>query len=165
LPSCLEALPAKDWSALSRLERYGGFLATLRACGFGFRPDRPSASSASRFCTFCFASFAALRLVLEALVGEKHLLAGSKHKLGATLRTLQYLIVEFHGRLPLGPLSGSGDGSSFTIWPGVKRYLCAGQGTQIFGPAGEEPERIPNISARLGPDPGSAAPSRIAYSF
>ena len=56
----------------------------------------------------CFAPFTSLRFVLEALVGEKHLLAGSKYKLGAALRTLQDPIVIFHEALPLAPKEARG---------------------------------------------------------
>jgi hypothetical protein len=94
----LEAFAAKHGSALSRAERYRGFLSTLGTVGFSFGPHRGSAAppATDAFGAFGLASFAALGLVLEALVREKHLLARSKNKLSATLRTLQDLIVVFH---------------------------------------------------------------------
>ena len=72
-------------------------------------------SSSSGFGSLCLAGFAPLRLVLKSLVGEKHLFAGGKYKLGATLRTLQDLIVEFHDPLPSDPFRAAGTGSSFTM--------------------------------------------------
>jgi hypothetical protein len=90
----------------------------LRASGFRFRSHRSvSATAASRtaFSALCFAAFATFGLVLKALVGEKHLLAGSKYKLGAALRTLQYPIVEFHEPLPLNPIRAGRTGSSCTM--------------------------------------------------
>jgi len=58
------------------------------------------AASATAFGALGFARFTAFWFVLEAFVGEKHLFAGGKHKLGATFRALQDLIVEFHDPLP-----------------------------------------------------------------
>jgi hypothetical protein len=107
------------------LERNGGFFAALRAGGLGLRPYGASASSSpSRFCSFRLARFAAFRLVLKSLVGEKHLFAGSEDKLGAALGTLQYLIVEFHGRLPLDPFRAVGTGSSFTMGWTEAQHAC-----------------------------------------
>ena len=67
------------------------------------RGARPGTFGAS-----CFAPFTSFRFVLEALVGEKHLLAGGKYKLGAALRTLQDPIVIFHEALPLAPKEARG---------------------------------------------------------
>ena len=61
------------------------------------------------FGTLGFASLATFGFVLEALVGEEHLFAGSKDKLSTTFRTLQDLIVEFHEPPPLARV-GQGDG-------------------------------------------------------
>jgi hypothetical protein len=63
-----------------------------------------------------FAALAPLRFVLKAFVGEKHLFAGSKYKLGATLRTLQDLIVVFHEPLSLAPYRAK-DGRLSTAGP------------------------------------------------
>jgi hypothetical protein len=98
------------------LEWNGSLLAALRAGGFGFCPYRPGTTTpTSGFCSFRLTRFAALWFVLKSLVGEKHLFAGGKYKFGATFGTLQYLIVEFHGRLPLDPFRAAGTGSSFTM--------------------------------------------------
>jgi hypothetical protein len=78
------------------------FLTALRASRFCFR-SYLSGASASRTTTFGslgFAAFATLRFVLESFIGEKHLLAGCKYKLGTAFRTLQNPIVEFHERSP-----------------------------------------------------------------
>jgi hypothetical protein len=93
----LEALAAEDGPALGGTEGHRRFLAALGTIGFGFGAHRGTASSAATaFGALGLASLATLGLVLEALVREKHLLARSKNKLGATLRTLQDLIVVFH---------------------------------------------------------------------
>jgi hypothetical protein len=71
----------------------------LRARSLRFRPHLPAATAA--FGTLRFATFTTLWFVLETFVREKHLFPGRKYKLGATLRTLQDLVMEFH--LPLPP--------------------------------------------------------------
>jgi hypothetical protein len=106
-PSCLEALPAEHRASLRGLKGNGGFLTALRAGSLGFRPYL-AASGATAFGPFGFACFAALRFVFKTLVGEKHLFACGKNELGATLGTLQNLIVEFHGRLPWTPIGQQG---------------------------------------------------------
>jgi hypothetical protein len=76
----------------------------------------PAATSpAPGFGSFGLAGFAPFWLVLETFVGEEHLFAGSEYKLGATLRTFQDLIVEFHDPLPLDPSRAGWTGSSFTM--------------------------------------------------
>ena len=99
----LEAFPAKDRAALRRAEGDGGVLAALRTGGFGLRPHlrRAICPAATTLGALGFAGFAAFRFVLEALVGEKHLLAGSKYEFSTAFGTLQDLIVEFHEPLPL----------------------------------------------------------------
>jgi hypothetical protein len=93
----LEALAAEDGATLSGTKGYRRFLAALGAIRLGFGAHRGVASSSTAtFGALGFASLAALGLILEALVREKHLFARSKNKLGATLRTLQDLIVVFH---------------------------------------------------------------------
>jgi hypothetical protein len=98
-PSLLEALPAKHRPALSWPEGNCRFFTALGAGGLRFRPHLPTTAAAFR--ALCFAAFTSLRFVLEAFVREKHLFAGRKYKLGAALRTLQDLVMEFH--LPLPP--------------------------------------------------------------
>jgi hypothetical protein len=98
----------------------------LRANGFGLdalNARRTRAVAALR--AVCFAVFAPLGLVLKALVGEKHLLAGCKNKLGVAFCALQDLIVVFHcadppcwertGSEQLTPDVGRGKAASATI--------------------------------------------------
>jgi hypothetical protein len=98
----LEAFPAKHRATLRRPEGNRRFFAALRAGRLRFRPHLPAATSATAaFGPLRFAAFTSLRFVLESLVREKHLFPGRKYKLGATLRTLQDLVMKFH--LPLPP--------------------------------------------------------------
>src|SRR5260221_2175556 len=98
-PPLLKTFPAEYRAALRRPERHGGLFPALRTTGLGFRAHR--AAIASRvFRALGFASLAPLGLILEALVGEEHLFATGKNKLGATLRALQNLVMEFHGSVP-----------------------------------------------------------------
>src|SRR5258708_26635486 len=98
-PPLLEAFPAEYRAALRRPERHGGLFPALRTTGLGFRAHR--AAIASRvFRALGFAGLTPLGLVLEALVGEEHLFATGKNKLGATLRALQNLVMEFHASVP-----------------------------------------------------------------
>jgi hypothetical protein len=103
----LEAFTAENRTPLRWPERDSGFLPALRAAGLGLCADGRGTSS-NGFGTFGLTSFAALRLVLEALVGEKHLFAGSKHEFGCAFRALQNLVMVFHGSVPLDPRMGEG---------------------------------------------------------
>jgi hypothetical protein len=117
-PPRLEALPAEDRPSLRGSEGNGCFLAALRTgcLRFGTYLPATTTAAASGFGSFGFAGFAALRFVLKSLVGEKHLLAGSKNELGAALGTLQHLIVEFHGRFPPEPPSGQWGRTRLSPW-------------------------------------------------
>jgi len=95
----LEAFAAKNGAALRGAEGNGGFLAALRATGFGFRAHGRGGATAA-LGTLGFAALAAFRLVLKTLVGEEHLFAAGKNKFGTALRALQYPIVVFHSRYP-----------------------------------------------------------------
>src|SRR5580704_6122478 len=85
----LEAFAAEDWASLGRAERHRRLFAALRASRLRFGTHRRRATAvcpaAYAFRTLRLARFAAFGLVLEALVGEKHLFAGSKHKLRIAL--------------------------------------------------------------------------------
>jgi len=119
-PALLEALAAKDRPALRRAERHRGLFAALRAGSLGFRPHRSTAirsSGATALGALRFACLAALRFVLEALVGKKHLLAGRKDKFRIAFRALQDLVVEFHEPPPLARAS-VGMSEPGTIGPG-----------------------------------------------
>src|SRR5712672_148141 len=113
-PPLLEAFTAEHGTPLRRAERNSCFLPTLRAGRFGFRPlEVPLARDLG---AFGLAVLTPLGLVLEALVGEKHLFAGGENKLLTAFRTLQDLIVVFHTLLrdsalvakPATPSSESG---------------------------------------------------------
>jgi hypothetical protein len=106
----LKTFTAKNGPALRGAEGNGGLLAALRAAGLGFRAHGRSSTTAATLGTLGFAAFAAFRFVLKAFVGEKHLFAASKYKLGATFRTLQDPIVVFHSRYPPDLTSGKGRG-------------------------------------------------------
>jgi hypothetical protein len=97
----LEALAAKDRASLRGPEGNSGFLPALRARGLSFRAHLRGAPTSSAFGSFGLAALAPLGLVLESLVGEKHLFAGCKNKLSAALSTLQDPVVVFHE--PLSP--------------------------------------------------------------
>jgi hypothetical protein len=86
----LKALAAKNWTSLRGTEGDGGVLAALGAGGLCLRAHLGGAatSTSAAFGALGFAAFAPFRLILETFVGEKHLLAGSKNKLSAALRTL-----------------------------------------------------------------------------
>src|SRR4029077_11230270 len=58
-----------------------------------------------------FASLAAFRLVLEALIGQKNLLAPGEYEFRTAFGALQNLIVEFHGLLPV--VAGTRSGTLF----------------------------------------------------
>jgi hypothetical protein len=95
----LKAFPAKDGTTLSRLEGDCRLLPALRANRFGFdalSPGRTVTGAASPLRACCLAGLAALRLVSEPFVGEKHLFAGRENKLRPTIGTLQDPIMVFH---------------------------------------------------------------------
>jgi hypothetical protein len=129
-PPLLETLAAVDWAPLRGLERNRGFLPALRAHGLGL--DALNAAVRGRSSALRsrgFARLAPLGLVLEALVGEKHLLAGGEDKLRPTVRALQDLVMIFHG--PLRGLARTGQAtrqamSSETGTWGRMRFPLAG---------------------------------------
>src|ERR1700675_4483673 len=100
------------------------------------------------------ASFAALRFVLEALVGEKHLFAAGEHKLRTALRTLQHLVVVFHEPLSPGPMPGRRLGGLCTREPKCLRKPGSGAaGRGSLGPGATKPKHDPkNSPAFRGPD-------------
>jgi hypothetical protein len=92
----LETLAAIHRTSLCRLERNRRFFSALRADGLGFDSLYAAGTSTSARRTVGFARLAPLGLVLETLVGEKHLLAGGEYELSRTLCALQNPIVVFH---------------------------------------------------------------------
>src|SRR5262249_13325856 len=103
-PPLLEAFAAVHGPALRGLEGNRRFLPALRAGRFRF--GALVVPGARVLSALRFAGLAPLGLVLEALVGEKHLLASSEDKLCATFRAFQNLIVVFH-RLLRRPALGA----------------------------------------------------------
>jgi hypothetical protein len=98
----LETFPAINGPSLRWLERHRRLLAALRADSLRFNAlnaGRCAGTAISSLRAHRFAGLAPLRLVLESLVGEEHLLAGCEHKFRAAFGALQYFIVEFHGTL------------------------------------------------------------------
>jgi hypothetical protein len=95
----LETFAAVYRAALGRLEGNSGFFSALRANGLGLDPLKSSGNRDSALRAIRFAGLAPLGLILEALVGEEHLLACCEYKLRTAFRTLQNLIVVFHSLL------------------------------------------------------------------
>ena len=90
-PPLLETFAAEHGPALRRAERNCRFLPALRAGRFGFRPLEAISPWTRALRAFGFAVLAPLGLVLEALIGEKHLFAGGEDKLLTAFRALQDL--------------------------------------------------------------------------
>jgi hypothetical protein len=96
----LEALPAKDWTTLRRLEGDGSLLAAARTIRPSFHLRVIAGRGGSyRGGPFGLAGFATFRFVLELLVVEEQLFTSCKHEVGAAVYTLQNLVLEFHGEL------------------------------------------------------------------
>jgi len=121
----LKTFAAIDGTPLGGFEGNCCFFSALRANGFGFDSLNADRTCAVALSAACFAGFAPFGLVLKALIGEKHLLAGSKNKLGAAFRAFQDLIVVFHRAAPpcwertgseqLTPDVGRGEAASAAI--------------------------------------------------
>src|SRR6476646_585173 len=98
----LETFPAEHRASLCGTEGHGRFFSARRAVGGGFNPfaaDRGARRRAGR--TLSLARLASFRLVLEILVGEEQLLAGSPDELGAAVYADERLILELHRSFPL----------------------------------------------------------------
>ncbi len=95
----LEAFAAVHRTPLRRLEGNSGFFSALRANGLGLDALKSSGSRDSALHAIRFTGLAPLGLVLEALVGEEHLLARCEYKLRTAFCALQNLIVVFHSLL------------------------------------------------------------------
>ena len=96
----LEAFAAIHRTPLRWLEGNRGLFSALRTDRFGLHSLYVTRTRLAPLSAVCLARLAPLRLVFEALVGEKHLLAGGKNELRSTLSTLQDLIVIFHALPP-----------------------------------------------------------------
>src|SRR5690348_1814660 len=90
----LKTLPAINGTALCGLKRDSGLLPALGANRLGFNALNTGGTVALRASRF--ARLAALRFVLKALIGEKHLFAGSEDKFRTAIGTLQDPIMVFH---------------------------------------------------------------------
>jgi hypothetical protein len=158
----LKTFPAKYRSALSWPEGNGGLFPALRAVGLGLRAHlRPAATAAPTLGTLGFTALAPLWFVLKSLVGEKHLFAGSKYKLGAAFRTLQNPIVVFHEPLSLDPWPGR-EGNSFEpSGPDSPRHAFPIElGAYPLGLGNETVTNPKRLCLTVGLNLGSAAPSR-----
>src|SRR5208282_2942945 len=135
-PSLLKTFTAVYRPPLRRLKRDRCLFPALRADRFRF--DSLGVVSRTRIVvplrSIGFARLAPLRLVLEALVGKKHLLAGGKDEFSAAFAALQDLVMVFHTLLR-GPCSrregsqvdgesslGEGRGSGAACEPGSAEY-------------------------------------------
>src|SRR5262245_23900059 len=98
----LEAFLAEHRAPLRGLEGHRRFLAAVRARGDGLDPfpiaaARPPGRPRS---AFGLARFAALRFVLEVLVGEELLFARRPNELRATVHAPEDPVLELHRSLP-----------------------------------------------------------------
>ena len=93
--SLLEAGAAEYGASLSGTEGDGGFNAAGRTVCSGFGADTRATTGA-----LGLALLAALGVVFKILVVEKQLLARGEDEIRAAINAFQYLIREFHGRLP-----------------------------------------------------------------
>ena len=105
-PPLLETFAAIYRASLCWLERNGCFFSALRAHRLGFDTLYAAGSSRGARRAISLARFAPLGLVLETLVGEKHLLAGGENELSRTFCALQNPIMVFHTLLQ--GLAGTG---------------------------------------------------------
>jgi hypothetical protein len=94
--SLLKALPAIHGTPLRRLEGDRGLFTALRADRLRFHPLRISRIPVVPLRAICLARLAPLRLVLETLVGEEHLLAGGEDEFRSAIDALQHLVMVFH---------------------------------------------------------------------
>jgi hypothetical protein len=94
----LEALAAIYGAALRRLERDGGLALAAGANSLSFDPliIAPALRQTKRLGALAFAAFTAFRFVLKLLVVEEELFPGSEDEIGATIYTLENLILELH---------------------------------------------------------------------
>src|SRR5215831_10424423 len=89
----LEAFLAEDRTALRRLEGDGRLLAARRTIRNGFHPLASDGASRTAG-PLAFARFAALRFVLEILVGEELLFSSRPDELRAAVHALKDSVLE-----------------------------------------------------------------------
>lgn len=108
----LKAFTAIYRSSLGRPKRNRCFFSALRTDRLGFYSLGISRTRPISLRAIGLACLAPFGLILEAPVGEEHLLARGEHEFSAALPTLQYFVVIFHMLLP-GPSSQrSGSGTA-----------------------------------------------------
>jgi hypothetical protein len=98
----LEALATIDRPPLRRLERDGGLALTAGTDGFGFYALVVASAlrQTKRLRALPLAGFTAFWLVLELFIVEEKLFTGSEDEVGATVYTLQNLVLELHREMP-----------------------------------------------------------------
>ena len=96
--SLLKAFPAKYRAPLCGFEWNCSFLLASGADSLGFHSlvVAPALRQTKRLGALAFAIFAAFGFVLELLVVEEELFARGEYKIGATIHTLEDLILELH---------------------------------------------------------------------
>src|SRR6185295_9363148 len=96
----LKAFLAEHGTPLRRLERHGRLLAAGRAHRLCFHPfaGHPASGWTSR--PLALAGLAALRLVLEVLVGEELLLPRRPDELSGAVHAIEDPVLELHRALP-----------------------------------------------------------------
>ena len=94
----LKALPAKHWTTLRGLKRYGCFPLAPGADGLGFNPLIIAAilRQSQGLGPLAFAVFAAFGFVLKLLIVKEELFPGGEDEVGAAVYTLENLVLELH---------------------------------------------------------------------
>ena len=94
----LETLPAIHGAALRRLERYSSLTLAAGANRLGFDPlvIAPALRQTKRLGALALAAFTAFRFVLELLIVEEELFPSGEDEVGATIYTLENLVLELH---------------------------------------------------------------------
>jgi hypothetical protein len=97
----LEALAAKDGTALCRPERYGSLLSASRTGSLRLDLGVTVILSGHWCCPehgdpFCFAGLAAFGFVFKLLIVKEKLFPGCENKIAPTVDTLQHLVLKFH---------------------------------------------------------------------
>src|ERR1700728_974718 len=105
-PPLLETFAAIYRASLCRLERNSCFFSRLRAHRLRFDTLYATGPCRRARRAISLARLAPLGLILEALVGEKHLLAGGENELSRTFSALQNPVMVFHTLLQ--SLAGTG---------------------------------------------------------
>ncbi len=131
-------------ASLCWLERNRRFFSALRAYRLGFDTLYAAGTSRCARRAVGFARLAPLGLVLEALVGEKHLLAGGEYELSRTFCALQNPIVVFHTLLH--GLAGTGVAAEQSSQPMRER---ARKSHVALIPAGSNCLNGPRLHGRL----------------